>query len=260
MQTIIAEYNIFLPIWINFTILTAYIATNKKIAIIISVYSAGLLLFIKITNLYNIDTFSFMTLLMSVVAFSILGFLISLQLDKYSKENIQQSQKLEKLALIDELTQIFNRRAFFKIAKKILNRAKREQKPITLIMLDIDYFKQINDSYGHKTGDIVLKKFVEKIKQTIRENDLFARIGGEEFVILLYDVSEKNLDTIVKKILNEIRQMKIKLNKDTIQITVSLGIYTVKPDYDETIDQALINADKALYVAKKTGRNKAVYY
>ncbi|WP_049751148.1 GGDEF domain-containing protein [Nautilia profundicola] len=261
LQTVIAKYNVFLPVWVDFTILTAYITTNKKIAIIISVYSLFALFFIKLFNLYNIDAFSFMTLIMSLVAFSILGFLISLQLDKYAKETLEQSKKLEKLALIDELTQIFNRRAFFKIAQKLLMQAKREEKTLTLIMMDIDHFKKINDTYGHKAGDIVLKSFVSEIQKIIRQNDLFARIGGEEFVLLLYDTSEKDVDAIVDKILNAIRNMHISINENTmIQITVSLGIYIIQSYNEDNIQQALINADKALYVAKKTGRNKAVYY
>ncbi|GAB6074955.1 GGDEF domain-containing protein [Nautilia lithotrophica] len=260
LQTVVAKYNIFLPVWIDFTILTAYIATNRKIAIIISLYGLISLFVIKIFNLYAIDTFSFMTLIMSLIAFSILGFLISIQLDKYAQENLEKSKRLEQLALIDELTQIFNRRAFFKIAQKLLMQAKREDKNLTIIMLDIDHFKTINDTYGHKAGDLVLKEFVSKIKQIIRENDLFARIGGEEFVILLYDIAEKDIDVISNKILNEIRNMQIIFENNIIKITVSLGIYIINSQNEENIQHALINADKALYVAKKTGRNKAVYY
>lgn len=260
VQTVLASNNIFLPVWIDFTIMTAYIATTKKNALIISLYALIALIALRLSGYYTINAFSFMTLLMSFIAFSILGLLISIQLDKYNKENIIQSKKLEKLALIDELTDIFNRRAFYKIGQKILMQSKRENKPLSLIMMDIDYFKHINDTYGHKAGDTVLKEFVNEIKSIIRQNDLFSRIGGEEFVILLYDADHKSLEKIANKILNKIRNHTFNISQDkTINITVSLGVYTVQNN-EENIQQALINADKALYVAKKTGRNRVVYY
>jgi len=260
MQTVIAKYNIFLPVWIDFTIMTAYIATDRKNAIIISIYAFISLFVMRQSGYYEVNSFSFLTLLMSFVAFSILGLMISIQLEKYNKENIEKSKKLEQLALIDELTGIFNRRAFYRIGQKILMQSKRENKKLSLIMMDIDYFKHINDTYGHKAGDIVLKEFVNAIREIIRENDIFARIGGEEFVILLYDADEKNIEIVVNKILNKIRNLDIKVTEDhKIKITVSLGVYTIQ-NIDETIQHALINADKALYVAKKTGRNKVVYY
>lgn len=260
-QTVLSTRDIFIPIWLDFTLMTAYIVTNKRIAVYISVYSLLTLLLIRITGHYNIDLYSYVTLIMSIIAFSILGFLVAVQLERYNKENIEQSKKLERLALVDELTDTFNRRAFFKIGHKLLKQAVREGKVISIIMMDIDHFKKVNDTYGHKTGDIVLKEFVNAIKQIIRENDFLARIGGEEFVLLLYDVNLKETDTLINKILNRIRTLQIPLeNGKNLQITASMGVYTFKPEEKSEIQQALINADKALYVAKKTGRNRVVYY
>jgi diguanylate cyclase (GGDEF)-like protein len=260
-QSLITTYNLFLPAWIDFSVLTAYIATNKKHATFISVYAFIVLLLLKYAAHYEIDKFSFLTLQMTLVSFSILGFLISLQLEKYEKLNKEQSKKLEKLALIDELTCVFNRRAFFKIAQKILMQAKRNGKNTALIMMDLDHFKQINDTYGHKAGDEVLKEFTNKIKAIIRENDIFARIGGEEFVLMLYDTDKNKIKTIADKILNEIRQTYVTYEEKTIRFTVSLGVYIIDTtSLKENIQQALINADKALYTAKKTGRDKVEYY
>ena len=100
---------------------------------------------------------------MSILAFTILGYLISLQLEHYNNKFINQSKKLEELALLDELTGIYNRRAFFKFGQAIFTQAVREHKPLTIIMIDLDHFKKINDTYGHKAGDIVLKIFVNII-------------------------------------------------------------------------------------------------
>jgi diguanylate cyclase (GGDEF)-like protein len=241
--------------------MTAFIVTDKKNALFFSFYALIGLIFIKTEHYYEINAYSFTTLIMSLAAFTILGLLVAIQLEKYDKENIEKSKKLEQLALIDELTQIFNRRAFYKIAEKIISHAKREKKLIALIMFDLDHFKKVNDTYGHEIGDIVLKNFVNTIKTCIRENDLFARIGGEEFVLLLYDVNEEDLGTIVEKIITAIRKSSIKIDKKReIKITASLGVYIFDPEQDDDIQHALINADKALYKAKQTGRNKAIYY
>ncbi|WP_456479878.1 GGDEF domain-containing protein [Nautilia sp.] len=259
LQTVIAKYNVFLPVWIDFTVMSAYIATNRKIATLLSVYAFLSLTIIYISDLYEIDAFSFMTLLLSLFAFSLLGFLISIQLDKYDEENISQSKKLKKLAMIDELTQIFNRRAFFKLGEQMLYQSYATNKQTSIIMLDIDFFKRINDTYGHKAGDVVLKNFAQNVKKIIRKNDLFARIGGEEFAILLYDINNNEITNIAENILNRIRNTKIKLDgKNEISITVSMGVYTVKTD--DTIQEALINADKALYKAKVSGRDKVIYF
>jgi diguanylate cyclase (GGDEF)-like protein len=261
IQTTIEKSNIFLPIWLNFTIMTAFIVTDKKTALLISSYSLLGIVFIKLQNYYLINEYSFVTLIMSIFAFTILGLLVAIQLEKYNNKVIEQSKKLEELALIDELTQIFNRRAFYKISRKIISHAKRENKQIAIIMFDLDHFKRVNDTYGHKVGDIVLKHFVDTIKSCIRDNDLFARIGGEEFAMLIYDITKNDLDKLIAKILQEIRALNIKIDKKReIKITASLGAYIFDPNKDDDIQHALIYADKALYKAKHSGRNKVEYY
>jgi len=260
VQIIIEPDNVTIPIWVDFTLIVAYVTTDKKIAIILNIYAFIFLIFLKLLGYYKADDYSFLTLMISMFSFSLLGGLISIQLDKYNKEMLNQKEKLEQLALIDELTQIFNRRAFYQIAQKQLKQAKREKKNLCIIAMDIDYFKKINDTYGHEGGDIVLKEFVENIKEIIRENDLFARIGGEEFVLLLYDVSEEDIDKIIEKILQKIRHTPIHIDHEKINITVSIGAYYLRYYEVDNIQKALKNADKALYIAKRTGRNRVVYY
>jgi len=159
------------------------------------------------------------------------------------------------------LTQIFNRRAFFEIATKLLKQANRENKKISILMLDIDFFKKINDTYGHEAGDEVLKKVTCIIQKTIRENDIFARLGGEEFVILLYDVDIFDTKNIAGKILEAIRKHKIIYKSNKIKITMSIGIYCIDTlNTNDNIKEFLLNSDQALYEAKNTGKDKYVFY
>jgi len=261
-ETALVSYHKFLPIWIDFSIIIAYIIMDRRYAFLIGMYSLVGVLFIYLKGFYNVDFFSLFTLLFSILTFSILGYTISLQLSIYEKENKKQKQKLEKLVLIDELTQIFNRRAFFEISNKILKQANREHKKISVLMLDIDFFKKINDTYGHAAGDVVLKSIAQIVQKNIRENDVFARIGGEEFAILLYDVDASRSIIIAYKILESIRKSSIVYKNTPIHITISIGVYCNEFPIDENskIKDFLFKADQALYKAKKTGRNKVVCY
>ena len=260
-QTALVDYHKFLPIWIDFSIIIAFLIMDKKYALGLSFYSLVGIIFIYNLGVYKLDFFSFFTLLFSIVSFSILGYVISLQLNKYEEDNKRQKEKLKQLVLLDELTQIFNRRAFFEIATKLLKQANRENKKISVLMLDIDFFKKINDTYGHEAGDEVLKKVTCIIQKTIRENDIFARLGGEEFVILLYDVDIFDTKNIASKILEAIRKHKIIYKSNKIKITMSIGIYCIDTlNTNDNIKEFLLKSDQALYEAKNTGKDKYVFY
>ncbi|MCS7279173.1 MAG: GGDEF domain-containing protein [Thermodesulfobacteriaceae bacterium] len=171
-----------------------------------------------------------------------------------AKKNVQLSEALKTIKKInntDPLTGILNRRAFLKILKREISLAKRHNLPLSLVMIDIDYFKKINDTYGHETGDYVLKSITKVIKKSIRQEDLFARLGGEEFVLLLphtnmeaaYKMSERLRQTIEKRQFKRIRE----------KITASFGITEFSPL--DNFKLFLKRADEALYEAKKRGRN-----
>jgi len=158
--------------------------------------------------------------------------------------------ELEQLASKDFLTGIYNRRSFEAFANALIN----SHKEIALILIDIDHFKYINDTYGHLIGDEVIKYIVDRIRTLIRNDDLFARIGGEEFVILLPDTSLKEAKKIAEKLRDSIYKDNIVLNKLDINITISLGVASLTKD--ETLKDLLQKVDIALYKAKKNGRNR----
>lgn len=165
--------------------------------------------------------------------------------------------ELMKAAKYDELTDIFNRREFLIRARKMVSLYAKKKEPISFLMLDLDHFKKVNDVYGHTSGDWVLKAFAGMLKRELRSHDLFGRLGGEEFAVLLPGTSEGD----ALKIANRLRKMAengpVPVSRDTeIKYTVSIGVVTVIPN-DSTSADALYKAgDEALYTAKMNGRNR----
>ncbi|WAJ69242.1 GGDEF domain-containing protein [Catenovulum adriaticum] len=176
---------------------------------------------------------------------------------------VSVNKKLKILATSDPLTKIYNRRAFFDKGHALLNLAHRKNLPITLFMIDLDNFKSINDEYGHKTGDRVLTSLCDTLhNKLIREHDIFARIGGEEFAILMLDCGIQNAESIALRILNCAHHLQIPTEKQTqLDVTVSIGISEIgMSEISHDIETCLNQADKALYQAKQQGRDQFVIY
>lgn len=165
-------------------------------------------------------------------------------------------EKLEIEATTDPLTGLFNRRFFFKLADKYLSESIRHNKALSLLMLDIDLFKEINDEFGHLVGDEVIKFIASKTKSLLRKEDIIARVGGEEYVVLLPNTTDKEAEIIAEKIRASIDAACIKGNwVGNICPKVSLGVSTYIQG-DSEFYNIYSRADKALYKAKFTGRNK----
>jgi len=181
-------------------------------------------------------------------------------------ENCIIRENLDYLSSTDALTKTHNRHSFDLEINKAVQRASRHKNHLSLLFLDIDHFKQVNDQYGHPVGDAVLKLFANTLKSKIRNTDFLARFGGEEFAILLPDCPLKQAEQIANNIRLKIEQQVFSLNTQTqLSITASVGvschnaaIKTTKPF--ELLSQNLLqSADDALYQAKHSGRNKVVY-
>ena len=187
------------------------------------------------------------------------------ELLELSKELKKANQKLEKMALMDGLTGISNRRLFDKTLKKELKRARRKKTDLSLIMIDIDNFKEYNDTYGHQQGDQCLKKVASVLDQeTKRAADFAARYGGEEFAVILPDTAKDGALKIAEDIRKGIIDLKLDHKNSAISdfVTVSLGVSSIS--VEDEVTQELINsfinqADQALYQAKENGKNQTVY-
>ncbi len=170
----------------------------------------------------------------------------------------RKSYELEYLANTDSLTKSANRRKFFSQAEMEFDLASKYGYSFTLIILDIDHFKNINDRYGHAVGDQVLVEFSEKVRKTIRVGDMFGRYGGEEFGIIIRKTNRETALDIAQKLRKSVEGMRFEANGNSFGITVSIGAVQFSEVY-EAFDEMMVACDKALYEAKDSGRNKVVY-
>jgi len=174
-------------------------------------------------------------------------------------ENEELKSHLSKLALTDELTYLHNRRAFISSLNKELSRAKRNNEDLSVLMIDIDFFKKINDKYGHHVGDITLQHFSHEATNAIRNEDLIGRLGGEEFAVLLPNTAINSAADLAERLRKTIEDAYIEFDGQKISFTVSIGV-AVLDDENMTSTTLLNNADQALYNAKESGRNRVTLY
>lgn len=160
----------------------------------------------------------------------------------------------EKLANTDTLTGAYNRRYLKEFSTDYLKIIKREKKDLSLLIIDLDDFKKINDTFGHEIGDNVLVKFVELIRKTIRENDLIVRFGGDEFILLLPNTNIENAKLLGNKIINKINEHSM---KSEVKFSISIGVSSYC-EKDISVENLISRADKSLYEAKKKGKNCVV--
>lgn len=176
------------------------------------------------------------------------------------RERKAMELELQRLANTDTLTGLYNRRQFYKLADQELARSRRTKSPISLMMVDIDHFKQINDTYGHAMGDVVLQNLGRTMKNSLREIDVIARLGGEEFAILLPQTSSGQATELAQRLRSKIANESIPATQGAeIQFTVSIGVDEWR-ESDPHLDALLKRCDTAMYQAKNSGRNCVVHF
>ena len=212
----------------------------------------GELLFVKVFSRSINDSF-YLTLIyteiFSLVFFSLFGYILG----KYT-------EKIEQLAFRDNLTGLYNRHYLVEKLNEIVSLHKRYKGKFSLVMLDLDHFKNVNDSYGHAVGDRTLKAAARCIMAEIRDTDFASRYGGEEFIVICPNTSVNDCHEVAERIRTAIKS----LGTDTLGFpgpqTISAGVYELPSDQGLSPIQILNNVDQALYHAKKTGRNKVVIF
>ncbi|MCK5684286.1 diguanylate cyclase [bacterium] len=250
------------------------IRDKKVVAYLVSQEPDG---FIRVTILMSKIVRSIMFLIFAVLAYVIYkNILVSrtvkklnFELEEKVKKRTQELEfqkdraeagveKLKLMASKDFLTNLYNRRFFAYIANNAINLAKRQTTDFSSLMIDVDKFKNINDTYGHRTGDEVLKILAGVLTQYTRESDIVARFGGEEFVILLPGTNVDGAKIIAEKIRHRVESKTLQIDGESINYTISIGVSQFNKKMDSVIDTVLDRADKALYEAKNSGRNRVI--
>lgn len=182
-----------------------------------------------------------------------------LQVQTLIQELERSQERLKHLASIDSLTNLYNRRYFSKVTEHIFDLAKREKEEISLIMMDIDNFKLVNDTYGHQFGDEVIITLSHRLIENQRKSDIVCRYGGEEFVILLPNTNIDGAQVVAEKIREDIENITVNITEDSyLKFTVSIGVSMVRMEEEYTIEAVLKRADDALYEAKQSGKNRVI--
>ncbi len=171
------------------------------------------------------------------------------------RANYEQSLSM---ALIDPLTGLYNRRYLMVHLEKLLQKNADSRKEMSVLLFDIDHFKAINDTHGHAAGDAVLKEFSERISNGLRPIDMCARLGGEEFAVILPDIDRRQTEIVAERVRASIAEKPFVVDGKELAVTVSIGVAVIEPVFLPP-EEVLERADKALYQAKETGRNKVVF-
>jgi two-component system cell cycle response regulator len=174
---------------------------------------------------------------------------------KLTRERIRMMEKLQKLAITDGLTKLYNSRSFYTQLELEVDRVNRYQHPLTLLLLDLDYFKNYNDSYGHLEGDKVLVRFSQIIKSCLRANDSAYRYGGEEFTVILPETGGEEARTVAQRIRAALEAERFS-PVDGADVTVTISIGVTEYHHKEELSSFIQRADKAMYLSKQEGRNK----
>lgn len=171
-----------------------------------------------------------------------------------NRVNKRYQGKIQAQATLDSLTELPNRRGFDLLAAQAMHEAQREPKPLSALLLDLDHFKALNDTYGHLAGDQVLIGFARDLESCLRHSDIVCRWGGEEFIVLLKDTDGETGLMIAEKIRQHVQEQRYAYNGKALRLTVSIGVTTLQGD--DTLHTLLSRADHAMYRAKQAGRNR----
>ena len=177
-------------------------------------------------------------------------------------EQLRETQAmLRKQANVDVLTKIYNRRYFLEFALPTFNSAYRYQRNLSLILIDLDNFKEINDRYGHNNGDCILRGVADLLNQNVRSPDILARYGGDEFVVIMPETTHSEAKVCAERLKEMVEEYQFQIDgEEAIYLTISLGVACLHHQTDKSLDDLIYRADQALYQAKVEGRNRVVNF
>jgi two-component system cell cycle response regulator len=178
------------------------------------------------------------------------------ELDQKNRELEVANKRLKKLSITDGLTELFNHRHVHELLRDEFERSRRSEEPLAVVMIDLDRFKAVNDTYGHPTGDVVLFETARILKETAREIDMVGRYGGEEFIGILPNTSEEEGARFAERVRAAVEEHVFRDEQTELRMTCSSGVASFPAEGVEAPEELLKNADAALYLAKESGRNR----
>lgn len=221
----------------------SYVEMNRMILILATANMIGMVAAYRLSNLRRRE---FLLLQMAETA--------NAQLRAEVSERQRLAEELKRMATTDELTGLSNRRHYLDLSMQEIKRARRLDTPLTVCVLDVDHFKQINDNFGHAVGDVALRAIAAACRDSLREIDILGRFGGEEFTITLPETNAQTAQEVAERLRKRIEELR--LNIEGVRLSVTIGLAERKDE--EEIDQLLTRADHALYAGKRSGRNRVV--
>jgi diguanylate cyclase (GGDEF)-like protein len=238
-------------------IITSALALGKLITLVeLGLIGACFLFLGNYSSTHNLFTLSDMgAIVAQFVPFALVAYITTM----FSSDIRYGLTRTKLVSETDELTELLNRRGFAIAAARLLGQAIRYARPLSVLMIDSDNLKQINDKYGHKAGDRLLIKLVRSIQTELRDTDILARYGGDEFVVLLPEATVAGALDVAERIREAVRNMILEFDGEFINITVSMGIATYPKD-GRTLDGLVDMADKGMYKAKMAGRDKVMQF
>lgn len=182
------------------------------------------------------------------------------EIDRRTQELKEKNQTLYHTSVTDHLTGVFNRMYLMDVFLREFARSQRNNLPLSCAILDIDKFKDFNDSYGHLTGDIVLKETASLIGEQVRKQDVFGRYGGEEFMLILPGTADESARLVAEKIRERVASTTYPIDGNLLKVTLSIGVADLDHGEPPDVDALIRNADLALYDAKRLGRNRVISF
>lgn len=248
----------FRMIWFYLLVFVAYMISSKMSGLLCTLASIAIILSVNLFIDLQLSQVAINSGILGLIIGSFLSYIYTNKITNYENSLKQQNSSLSILASTDYLTGTMNKRMFNEISEHYFQTAQKNDLNLTLLLLDLDHFKKVNDTFGHQAGDQLLKRFVETLERNLNKSDILARIGGEEFAILLSQINSNDAHILAEKIRKEIENDFMTYEGQDIRVTTSIGI-SENRETDTSFEDIFLRADMALYQAKDEGRNKTCY-
>jgi len=245
----------FRMIWFFLLVFVAYMLNGTASGLFFTAASIGVILITHVFIDLHLSQVAINTAVLGLIIGSFLSQTYTRKISGYEQRLQEKNADLKVLASTDDLTGIMNKRIFQEVSERYFKTAQRDSESLTLLLFDLDLFKEVNDTYGHQVGDKLLVRFVEILESFLRKSDILARVGGEEFALLLFNTDFEGAYALAEKIREEVKRHPFTFEGHEVSITTSIGATQLRAS-DASFDEIFARADKALYQAKADGRNK----